>query len=67
MEQVQTYKDKNGKLLKIGDSVVYGKEEGSLQNVCGVSMLKLEKRYIVLRKVDFSKVEKIDIKRVDHV
>lgn len=58
-EAVQAYRDKNGAILKIGDKVKYDGKDGELQNVCGVSMLKVDGKYKVFKKIDFSKIEKI--------
>lgn len=60
MATAEAVKDKHGAILKIGDYVQNAKKEkAQLQNVGGVSILKYANKGVILRKVDFTEIEKI--------
>ena len=53
-------KDKNGNKIKLGDTVQYGKQRGTLDIIRKVYMFNFNGRYTMPFRVDFSKMERIE-------
>lgn len=54
--------DKNGTPLKVGDFVKNEENKiAEIKNICGVIIFRYEKRGFIVPKVDFSKIEKVEV------